>query len=203
MFVRYENWKTYLKNYPMNSVILCINFIVFALIFLNDFSFSSTALLECGALTNAEPFVLQRWRYITSMFMHGSFDHMLFNSFSLFVFAPPLEKRIGSIKYFILYIVAGVIGNLLTVLYYDALGTYTISVGASGAIYGIYGAFLYAALFCKRYMDAQSKKIIYILLAFGIVSSLFLSHVNQVAHFGGLGTGFLMGSLFLFKTKKW
>jgi membrane associated rhomboid family serine protease len=83
------------------------------------------------------------------------------------------------------------------VAWYNSVGATTISVGASGAIYAIYGAFLYVALFQRTMMDEASRKTLYTLLVFGIIFSFAMSGINWMAHLGGLLGGFFIYGLLI------
>ncbi|WP_440118663.1 rhomboid family intramembrane serine protease [Paenibacillus sp. QZ-Y1] len=197
IFIRYENWKSYLKFFPLTSILLIANVVMFIVLSLNGGSTNSMVLLKFGALTNHELFAAEWWRYITSMFLHAGFSHLLFNSFALIVFAPPMERMLGTVRYGVLYLGGGILGNILAVAWYNSVGSITISVGASGAIYAIYGAFLYVALFQRTMMDEASRKTLYTLLVFGIIFSFAMSGISWMAHFGGLLGGFFIYGLII------
>ncbi|MFC9707754.1 rhomboid family intramembrane serine protease [Paenibacillus sp. NPDC056933] len=197
IFIRYENWKSYLKFFPLTSILLIANVVMFIVLSFNGGSTNSMTLLKFGALTNHELFAGEWWRYITSMFLHAGFSHLLFNSFALIVFAPPMERLLGTVRYGVLYLGGGVLGNILAVAWYNSGGVPTISVGASGAIYAIYGAFLYVALFQRTMMDEASRKTLYTLLVFGIIFSFAMSGINWMAHLGGLLGGFFIYGLLI------
>lgn len=203
IFLRYENWKGYIKYYPITTILLAANVIMFMVLLFNGGSQNPFTLLKFGALANISPFKDEIWRLFASMFLHSGFSHLFFNCFALLVFAPPLERLLGSIKYAFLYIASGFIGNLITQGYYNNLSSPTFSVGASGAIYGVYGAFLYIALFQRNKMDEASRKVLYTILGFGIIFSFGVAGINLIAHFGGLIAGFFVYGLLirLFKQK--
>src|SRR5690625_192853 len=83
---------------------------------------NSAALIKYGAIMNHEIIQYNLARivppelhtYVTSIFLHNGFRHLLFNSFSIFVFAPPLERMLGHIRYALLYLLSGIVGNILT-----------------------------------------------------------------------------------------
>ncbi|UPK46039.1 MULTISPECIES: rhomboid family intramembrane serine protease [Paenibacillus] len=197
IFIRYENWKSYLKFFPLTSILLIANVVMFIVLSFNGGSTNSMTLLKFGALVNHELFAADWWRYITSMFLHAGFSHLLFNSFALIVFAPPMERLLGSVRYGVLYLGGGILGNILAVAWYNSVGATTISVGASGAIYAIYGAFLYVALFQRTMMDETSRKTLYTLLIFGIIFSFAMTGINWMAHLGGLLGGFFIYGLLI------
>lgn len=103
-----------------------------------------------------------------------------------------------------LYLLSGVIGNILSVAHYNRLGETLITIGASGAIYGVYGAFLYIALLQRNWMDDASRKTVYALLLVGIIFSFASGSVqiNWMAHLGGLVGGFFIYGLMARVVKK-
>ncbi len=205
IFVRYEKWNQYLKFYPVTTLFIVINvamFIIMALDGTYRAEASGAALLKYGALSNAVGFpgigdVESPWRYLTSIFLHGSFQHLLFNCFAILVFLPPLERLLGHIRYGVLYLLSGIIANVISMGAYERAGQIFISVGASGAIYGGYGAFLYLALFQRQKMDKASRQTIYILLAMGLIFTFASPEVNVWAHLGGMIAGFFLYGLMI------
>ncbi len=190
IFVRYENWRSFIKFYPVSTLLIAANVILFVIVALNGGTTDPLTLIKFGALTNGGEFSDQAWRVIASMFLHAGFSHLLFNCFALIVFAPPMERLLGSVRYFMLYMVSGILSNVIAIGYYNRMGELLLSVGASGAIYGIYGAFVYVALLQKGLLDESSRKTLYALLIFGVVFSLINDNINWVAHFAGLIGGF-------------
>ena len=73
------------------------------------------------------------WRFLTSIFLHGGFAHLLYNLFALALFGSILEKLIGGKKFLLVFFLSGLLANLVSVNFYSS------SLGASGAIYGILG----------------------------------------------------------------
>lgn len=193
IFIRYENWKSYLKYYPVTSLLLLANIIMFIVLSFNGGSTNEATLYQFGALVNEG----ESWRYVASMFLHNGFDHLLFNCFALLVFAPPLERLLGWWRYALLYFLSGIVANVLSSAYFAQTGEMFISVGASGAIYGVYGAFLYIAVFQRKIMDEASRKTLYAMLMFGIVFSFVVASINWMAHLGGLIGGFFIYGLII------
>lgn len=202
IFIRYENWKSYVRYYPVTCLILAANLIMFVLLLLNGGTNSYAAKIDLGAMLNEEPFASEWWRLFASMFLHHDFNHLFFNCFSILVFAPPLERLVGHWKYALLYVGSGLFGNLLSMEIYNRSSDIYISVGASGAIYGVYGAYLYIALLQRHLMDESSRKTLYSLLIIGVVFSLLVPEVNWMAHFGGLIGGFFLYGLLIRVSKR-
>lgn len=191
IFLRYENWKSYLRFYPVTCLILAANIIMFVI------GLFDRSVIYTFILTNMEPFASEYWRLVSSMFLHGDFMHLLSNGFAILVFAPPLERLLGHWRYLLLYLGSGVIGNIISLEVYRQSMEPQFSLGASGAIYGVYGAFLYIALFQRNMMDESSRKTLYSILMVGIVFSLMVARINWIAHFGGLIGGFFLYGLII------
>ena len=200
IFLRRESFKEYLKRYPgiVAIGVICVAYYLFT--FFGGYLKSSMGLYNAGALITLpgiDPFgFTEPWRYLTSMFMHAGFYHLFHNMFMLIVFAPPLERLMKTKRFVPFYILCGLGGSLMASLLFSAQGEPAISVGASGAVYGILGAYLFMALFRQRMLDVQSKNTIYMILGIGVVTSLMISNINLWAHLGGLLTGLLLYRLF-------
>ncbi|MCG7406047.1 rhomboid family intramembrane serine protease [Paenibacillus sp. ACRRX] len=192
IFIRYEKWRTYVKQYPVTTLLLLANIIMFIVLAISGGSKDGETLLRFGAMWKEEPYVHETWRMFTSMFLHIGFDHLLFNMFALYVFAPPIEQALGSFKYAVLYLASGVLGSAVSV-WLSEWGT--LSAGASGAIYGLYGAYFFIALFQRWALDEASRKTLYIILGLGIIQSFLMSNVSWSAHLGGLAAGFVVYGL--------
>lgn len=191
IFLRYESLGQYFRMYRVTSVILLINILFFIETSIRG---NDSILLQNGVLFHSPPYNMEIWRYFLSMFLHASFDHALFNLFAIFVFAPPLERFLGRWNYALLYIGAGLAGNIASLLFN---APNVVSVGASGAIFGIYGAYIYLIAFRGKALDEASRKTIQILLVMGLVYTFLIPRVNIYAHLGGFVGGFLMFSTML------
>jgi len=124
------------------------------------------------------------WQLFSSMFIHANVVHLSGNLLFLLIFGLRSEKLFNSKTYLIIYFVSGLLGNLLSLL----LGPLVVSVGASGCIFGIFGAYIV-------YLGASFGRSITPTLIYGLY--LFLLNVgtgvNILAHFGGLLAGILIG----------
>lgn len=197
MFIRYESFREYIRYYPVNTVIL-------ALLVLIHIGFAIAAarynvpvdilkqVFGGFVLSPRDGIVPEYWRYISSIFLHANVAHLLFNGFALFVFAPPLERFLGPVRYAVLFLFSGIVGNIFT-NFYDSV----FSLGASGAVYGVFGAYLYFMLFHRRALDPQSMQTLKMILIIGVVYSIIVQHVNLYAHLGGLIGGFILNALYV------
>ncbi|MCM3747144.1 rhomboid family intramembrane serine protease [Paenibacillus pasadenensis] len=203
IFLRYESFRGYLKAYPVTSILIVLNLILFCgQALTNDRLTNQMLFMQWNHVAGYpdNPYGFQEpWRYVTSIFVHSGLQHLFFNMFALLVFAPPLERLIGTWRYLVLFIVSGIAGNLLSAVMFIVLLSagmsdvnMNASLGASGAIYGVYGAYLFMALHRKGMMDEGSVKTIYMILGLGVISMLFYSNINWYAHLGGLIGGYLL-----------
>ncbi len=142
----------------------------------------------------------QYYRLITSGFLHADWQHLLFNMLTLYFFSDSLIAIIGGVNYLILYFLALVLGNALSLYFYRRQPYYT-AVGASGAVVGILYSFI---LF-----EPQARILVFILpmpaYLFGIAYLLYSlygmkaksDNIGHSAHFGGAIAGFAF-TLFIY-----
>lgn len=137
---------------------------------------------------------LEPWRMITSIFLHGSIFHILFNMYALFIFGRLLEQMLGRSRFLALYLLAGLGGSVGVDLLASA-GQPVI--GASGAIFGLMGAFFAI----QRRLGANSAQLL-ILVGINLVIGFIPGfNIAWQAHVGGLVTGAVIGAIF-FATRR-
>ncbi len=198
IFLRYESFSAYLRLYPVTSLILAVNLVLFVITgFWGGWSSPGfEVMFRLGALTDAVPGGTDFWRWVSSMFLHFGFGHFFFNSFSIFIFSPPLERLLGHVKFFLLYIGSGLVGNLFTVMFMSKY----ISAGASGAAYGLLGAYLFMLVHMRHVLDYSSRKTVQTFLVLGLIYSILFPRINLLAHLGGLIGGYVL--FFLLSRRK-
>jgi rhomboid protease GluP len=196
MFTRTESFRSFLRFYPIVSIIITIHIILYLLTVLPIFP--NIWFTETFSGVNLYIMEGEYWRLITPTFMHSGFSHMLFNSFSLLLFGPPLERMLGKGKFIFVYLFSGFTANIAT-LYLEPL-TYT-HVGSSGAIFGLFGYYLSMIMFRKHMLSKQNSQIILTLLVISLFMTFLDSHINITAHLFGLLGGFLVGTVPYFNKK--
>lgn len=135
-------------------------------------------------------YVYELWRFLTSIFLHGSFVHLLYNLFALALFGSILEKIIGSKKFLWIFFLSGIFANIISVNFYP------LSLGASGAIYGILGCLtvLRPWMFIFAFGLPLPMFIAAILWVAGAVLGIFMpGNIGHIAHLSGIVIGFLFG----------
>lgn len=126
------------------------------------------------------------WRLFSAMFLHLDFVHVGFNMWALFLFGPAVERRFGSVSFAALYLACGLGGGAM----YHLVGRLEPAIGASGAIFGIFGA-LIAATYRQRHTPAGRAVFsqLVMLLALNLAIPLIVPNVAWEAHVGGLVAG--------------
>ena len=135
------------------------------------------------------PFVTkynQYYRLITSAFIHGNILHLLFNCYSLHVIGSQIENFMGRVKYLIIYFMSAVLGSLFSMLL-----TKGVSVGASGAIFGLMGSLLYFGYHYRVYLGTVLKSQIIPLIIINLLIGFSSTGIDNFAHIGGLIGGAL------------
>ena len=126
------------------------------------------------------------FRLITYAFLHGSIIHLVVNMYSLFIVGRQIENNFGKVRLLIIYFISALSGGLLSALFSDG-----ISIGASGAIFGLLGALLYFGLHFRLYLtDALISKIIPIIIL-NLLIGFTVTGIDNACHIGGLIGGFL------------
>lgn len=192
MFTRTESFSQFVKLYPAITLLTAINILVFLLTSLPIFPADTLFRLLTGVnlyISNGE-----WWRLVSPIFVHGSFTHLLFNSFSLIIFGPALERMLHKNRFLIFFIATGILANLAT--YFLKPLTYT-HVGASGAIFGILGFYLYLALFKKSWFSRQNSQTILTMIVLGVIMTFVQPQINIIGHLAGLAAGFLLTKAFI------
>lgn len=191
-------------HHYVTSIILNLNLLVFIIMVfsgVDPFSPNGAELLEWGANRRDETMSGDWWRLITSMFVHSGIMHLVLNMFSLLIASFFIEPLLGRKDFAILYIIAGIFGSVASIIWFHN----TISVGASGAIFGIFGALL--GLLSTDAYPKESKKLILWLSGLFVGINLLMGltgGIDNAAHIGGLVSGAGIGVLLYnnSKTKK-
>lgn len=194
-----------IKRYKLTYIIIILNSIVylFSSFLSQDFTdMDMETLVNMGALYG--PYVVQEgewWRLFTAMFLHGGMTHILMNMFSLYIIGRGAEMYFDKSAYISIYLFSGLIGGLVSLFVHPG----SVGVGASGAIFGIFGALAGFFLAHREKIATHAKafmKDFSIIIGINLVIGLSIPSVDVSAHLGGLAVG-LVGGYVLSKNPKW
>ena len=128
------------------------------------------------------------YRLLTSTFLHGSFLHLLFNIYAIYIIGKQLESFLGKWKFLLIYLFSSLTGSLMSLIFLNN----GASVGASGAVFGLMGALVYFGYHYRVYLGNVIKNQIIPLIVGDLILGFMISGIDNFAHIGGLIGGFLI-----------
>ncbi|MCE4961232.1 rhomboid family intramembrane serine protease [Staphylococcus chromogenes] len=183
---------------PMTYSLIAINVLIWLCILLFVPHKTDLEIISLGALSHFNFVHGEIYRLITSLFLHLNFEHLLFNMLSLFIFGKLVESFIGHWRTLVVYLFAGVMGNLFSLAFINS----SFSLGASGAIFGLLGALIAMMLISQKFTQKMMLQIIVAAIIMAVIT-LFMRNVNIIAHLTGLfAGGFIVYIGYYYKTYK-
>lgn len=173
------------KKTPYITYILIFINILFYVLSIISNSFYNSMVLNSSKILNGE-----YYRLLSCIFMHGGIIHLLCNMYCLYVIGPQVESFFGKIKYIVIYLLSGIIGSLMSLSI-----TNSISLGASGAIFGLLGSILYFGYHYRVYLSQAIKSQIIPIIVLNLFLGFMLNGVDNAAHIGGLIGGVLVSMM--------
>ncbi|HPZ15448.1 MAG TPA: rhomboid family intramembrane serine protease [Sphaerochaeta sp.] len=137
------------------------------------------------------------WQFVTYMFVHSGFSHILFNMLSLYIFGSMVEKRIGSKEFLLFYLLTGTLSGVVSFISYVLAGTNVILVGASGAIYGVLLMFAvffpYSLIYVFGILPVRAPVLVIVYALIELYSQVFGrgGNIAHLAHLSGLVIAYL------------
>ena len=162
-----------LRKEPVTAGLILLNILVFLIVEFTGSSQNTMHMLDCGAAFT--PMIIQGgeyYRLFTCMFLH--FEHLLNNMLVLFVLGSRLEQVIGKIKFLLIYLIGGVLGNVISLLIELRTQDFAVSAGASGAVFAVMGAMIYIVIRNKGWLGDLSMRQILVMAAFSLYFGSFL-----------------------------
>lgn len=176
-------------------ILISINIIIFlftAFLSRDIFSINTNVLVIYGAKFGPYIEAGQYYRLLTCAFLHGGLIHLLCNMYSLYILGPQINLVYGTLKYIVIYFISCITSSLMSFI----LSPYTISVGASGAIFGLMGALIAFAFVERKKIDKSFMSGLLQVLALNLLIGMSLSNIDNYGHIGGLLGGIIMGYIF-------
>lgn len=153
----------------------------------------TAALYFLGAKENGAINAGQWWRLLTPMVLHGSVFHLLFNSWALYALGADVERVYGTARFLATYLLAGLAGSIASYVFNPG----SLSVGASGAIFGMLGALAAFSYTSRSLIGAEASRMqlgqMATLAAINLAFGFAVPNIDNSAHIGGLIVGGLVG----------
>lgn len=190
------SWFVPSEGFFVTPILMGLNILVFIAMAVSGvgiFEPENESLIRWGA--NFKLYTLDNgwWRLFTSTFLHIGIIHLLMNMYALMFIGLLLEPFLGKLRFLVAYVGTGILASVASLWWHDS----TISAGASGAIFGMYGVFL--AMLTTNHIEKEARKAllgsISIFVIYNLLSGL-RGGVDNAAHIGGLLSGMLVGYMF-------
>jgi rhomboid protease GluP len=184
------------KTYMVTPILIYINILIFLLMVVMGVSVinpDTDSLLSWGGNFRPSTTKGEWWRLFTCMFLHGGILHLAMNVYALLYIGMFLEPLLGKFRFTATYLLTGICSSLMSI----SIHAYTVGVGASGAIFGMYGIFL--ALLTTNYIEKTARNTMLKSILFFVVYNLIYGmqgNIDNAAHIGGLVSGFIIGYIY-------
>ncbi len=175
------------KQIIVTYVIMAICMILFLMTYLfGKGSTDSGTLYSFGAVYAPAIKNGQIFRLLTGTFLHAGIIHLFVNMYSLCIIGSQLENFLGKVKFLLIYLFSAICGSLMSCIFSN-----TLSVGASGAIFGLLGSMLYFGYHYRLYLGNVLRMQIIPLIIMNLFLGFCISGIDNAAHIGGLIGGYL------------
>ncbi len=179
------------KKIIMTKLILLICVVMYIILGINSNNFLNIGINSLVDFGGNNLLLVQSgevWRIISAAFLHVSLIHLLVNMYSLVIIGTQVETFIGKLKFLFIYLISAIVGSLLSLIFNEVN---IVSVGASGAIFGLMGALLYFGYHYRLYLSEAIKNQIIPVIVLNLILGFMVSGVDNAAHIGGLIGGYL------------
>ena len=161
-------------------------------------SINNSVLIKFGAKYNILIEQGQVWRLLTCAFLHSGLVHIACNMYSLYIIGPQIQQIYGANKYLIIYIISCITSSLLSYF----MSPYSISVGASGGIFGLMGALLAFAIIERHTIQKKYISSLMQIIIINLFIGLSIKNIDNFGHIGGLFGGIVVGYIIYRISKK-
>lgn len=169
--------------------VFAFNILIFILMTIAGGSENQATLVAFGAKANEFIKSGEVWRFITPIFVHIGWLHLAFNSYALWIVGPHVEKLYGGARFLLLYLLTGIAGVVASYWFHPD----SISAGASGAIFGLFGVLLVFSIKYRKTVPASFSKALgrgmFQTLAVNLAIGFLIPQIDLSAHVGGLIAG--------------
>jgi Uncharacterized membrane protein (homolog of Drosophila rhomboid) len=193
------------KGYLFTPLLIYLNIFVFLLMILsgtNLFEPQIDTLVQWGGNIRFLTKNGQIWRLFTSLFLHAGILHLVFNMYALLYVGSVLERVVGKNKFISAYLISGIVASVVSLITHENI----VSVGASGAIFGLFGVLLALLIFKEfRFADISARNLllnISFFVVYNIIYGFSNAGIDNSAHIGGLFGGFIIGVVYCLIAKE-
>jgi len=179
----------YIKLHPITSIILGINTFMLVVVLLNGGFTIENLILYGGLLPSRVTEQGEYYRIILAMTLHGGLFHFLINSYVLYILGGHLERLIGPKRFGTLYLISGIVSSLFVVFFGESN---IVTIGASGAIYGVMGGLFMLTHIKKEWFQPQTIQWLRNLIIINLILTFILPNISRLGHIGGLIAGLVL-----------
>lgn len=169
-------------------IIIALCIIMF---FVSGMGYDTYTLVKYGANFSGLVRNGELYRLVTYMFLHAGIVHIGLNMYSLYIVGPRVEDFFGKWKYALIYFISGICGGLLSI----GVTPNVVSVGASAAIFGLFGALIYFGYNYRGYIGAMVRSQVVPIVIYNLFMGLFIPGIDMWGHVGGLIGGILTANM--------
>lgn len=192
----------WMRNVPVITVLfLVINIVIFVIqeLFLTEemavWLYANGALYGTAVLEGG-----QYYRLFSSMFLHFDSEHLMNNMMILFLIGSRLERQMGKVRYVIVYFLTGILAGIASIGYNILQERLVISVGASGAVFGLVGALVWVVIAHRGRVQGLTGRQMLVFAAVSLYGGFANPQTDNAAHVGGLLAGLFL-ALLLYRRK--
>lgn len=178
-------------------VLLYINIIMFFFLEMYGGSTNTETLVLFGAKYNLAIMAGEWWRIVSSMFLHVGFIHLIMNMIALYYLGTAVERIFGSSRFTIIYFLAGISGGITSFAFNQ-----NIAAGASGALFGLFGALLFFGTVYKDLFRQTMGSNLIIILIINLIFGFLVPQIDMGAHLGGLIGGYIASAIVFVPKRK-
>lgn len=184
------------RREPATIFLIILNVLVFLVSESAGSSQDVMHMLDLGAAYT--PLITENgevYRLFTSMFLHFGISHLMNNMLVLFVLGSRLERAVGKLRFLAVYLLGGTAANIISMFLELKTGEYSVSAGASGAVFAVMGAMIYIVLRNRGRLEDLTVRQILIMAAFSLYFGFTSTGVDNAAHVGGILAGLILAAL--------
>lgn len=188
---------------PVTLLLIGINVIVFLVLsFMGDVQDGYFMFLHGANFTPSVIYDGEYYRWFSCMFLHFGVEHLFYNMLVLLFLGDTLEKAAGKVRYLIIYLGGGVLGNAASAAWDMFTEDFSVSAGASGCIFAVIGALVGVVILNKGKLEDYSGRRLLMMAGLSVLQGLTATGIDNCAHIGGMISGFLLALLFHRKLTK-